>query len=148
MAGEITIRARGPGDAAAWCALWTGYLAFYETDVSDAVKGETFRRLRDPARPEQEGRVAVAGGRLVGLVHYIFHPHNWRIEPVCYLQDLFTLPDARGQGVGRAPIEAVYAEADARGAPTVYWLTQDFNATARRLYDRIGTRTPFIKYRR
>jgi GNAT superfamily N-acetyltransferase len=148
MAAKITIRALGPDDEAEWRALWTAYLAYYETDVSDEVKAETFRRLRDAARPEQEARVAAAGGRLVGLVHYIFHPHNWRIEPVCYLQDLYTLPEARGQGVGRALIEAVYAEADARGAPSVYWLTQHFNAPARRLYDRIGTLTPFVKYQR
>ena len=32
--------------------------------------------------------------------------------------------------------------------PNVYWLTQEFNATARRLYDRVGRATPFIKYRR
>ena len=148
MTDQITIRPLAPADAAEWRALWTAYLAFYETDVSDEVRAETFRRLRDAARPEQEARVAAAVGRLVGLVHYIFHPHNWRIEPVCYLQDLYTLPEARRQGVGRALIEAVYAEADARGAPSVYWLTQHFNAPARRLYDRIGTLTPFVKYQR
>ncbi|MDD9921010.1 MAG: GNAT family N-acetyltransferase, partial [Boseongicola sp.] len=57
-------------------------------------------------------------------------------------------PDVRGQGIGRALIEAVYSAADDAGAPAVYWLTQDFNAEARKLYDRIGTLTPFIKYAR
>jgi len=46
--------------------------------------------------------------------------------------------------VGRALIEAVYAEADAAGCPAVYWLTQDLNAPARRLYDRVAHVTPFI----
>jgi GNAT superfamily N-acetyltransferase len=145
---DIIIRALEPEDEAAWRALWTAYLAFYETDVSDAVKTETFRRLRDPDSPEQDGLLAESGGRPVGLVHFIFHAHNWRLEPVCYLQDLYTAPDARGRGVGRALIEAVYAAADARGAPSVYWLTQEFNHTARRLYDRVGRLTPFIKYER
>jgi len=148
MSRAITIRPPEPQDEKAWRALWTAYLAFYETDVPDAVKDETFRRLCDPARPEQEARVAVVDDQLVGLVHFIFHPHNWRLDPVCYLQDLFTAPEARGQGVGRALIEAVYAAADARGAPSVYWLTQDFNHTARRLYERVGHLTPFIKYTR
>jgi GNAT superfamily N-acetyltransferase len=80
------------------------------------------------------------------LVHYLFHRHCWRIEDVCYLQDLYAAPEVRGRGVGRALIEAVYRAADAAGAPSVYWLTQDFNATARQLYDRIGHVTPFVKY--
>jgi hypothetical protein len=45
-------------------------------------------------------------------------------------------------------IEAVYAAADAQGCPRVYWLTQEFNAAGRRLYDRVGELTPFIRYDR
>jgi GNAT superfamily N-acetyltransferase len=81
-------------------------------------------------------------------VHYLFHRHGWKIENTCYLQDLFTAPDARGRGVARALIEAVYTEADRQGAPVVYWLTQDFNHTARALYDKVAVKTPFIKYQR
>jgi GNAT superfamily N-acetyltransferase len=94
------------------------------------------------------GRLAWVDGKAVGLVHYLYHAHCWRVERVCYLQDLYAAPEARGTGVGRALIEAVYAQADADGAPVVYWTTQDHNTTARRLYDRIGTLTPFIKYQR
>jgi len=82
------------------------------------------------------------------LVHYILHPHNWREEDVIYLQDLYVRDDVRGTGAGRALIKAVYAVADANGTPSVYWLTQDSNNTARRLYDRIATLTPFVKYSR
>ena len=78
----------------------------------------------------------------------MFHRHAWRIENVCYLQDLFARSETRGQGVGRALIEAVYEAADAAGAPAVYWLTQEFNYTGRQLYDRIGVKTPFIRYNR
>ena len=87
-------------------------------------------------------------GTPVGLAHYLFHRHGWKVENVCYMQDLYAAPEVRGQGVGHALIETVYARADAAGAPDVYWLTQDFNTEARRLYDRIGTCTPFIKYAR
>ena len=66
----------------------------------------------------------------------------------CYLEDLFVSPDARGLGAGRALIEAVYAAADAAGADQVYWLTAHSNETARKLYDRVGRLTPFVKYRR
>ena len=84
----------------------------------------------------------------VGIVHYIYHAHNWRAEDVCYLQDLFAEEHVRGQGIGRALIEAVYAAADANGTPSVYWMTQHFNTNARLLYDRVGSLTPFLKYSR
>ena len=144
----LTIRPLRAADEAAWRRLWTGYLTFYEATVPETVYEETFRRLLTPDDTLPRGLVAERDGALVGLVHYMFHPHCWRIERVCYLQDLFADPAVRGEGVGRALIEAVYAAADKAGAPTVYWMTQEFNAEARKLYDRIGTLTPFIKYQR
>ena len=96
----------------------------------------------------QNALFAELDGAAVGIVHYIYHAHNWRAENVCYLQDLYAKEAVRGQGIGRALIEAVYAAADANGTPSVYWMTQDFNENARLLYDRIGTLTPFIKYSR
>jgi GNAT superfamily N-acetyltransferase len=144
----LTIRPLTAADHAEWHRLWTGYLAFYNTSVSEAVYAVTFARLLDPARPQQNALVAERDGRLVGLVHYIFHAHNWRIEDVCYLQDLYVDPETRGTGAGRALIQAVYAAADANGTPGVYWLTQDFNTTARQLYDRIAKVSPFIRYNR
>ena len=92
--------------------------------------------------------IAEVDSKPVGLAHYLFHRHCWRSENVCYLQDLYAAPSVRGMGIGRQLIEAVYAAADAEGAPNVYWLTQDDNKTARQLYDRIGQPTNFIKYQR
>lgn len=145
---DITIRPIAPGDKPAWAVLWRAYLDFYETTLPDTVYDATFARLCSADHPEQNGLLAVVDGKPVGLVHYIFHPHNWKPEGTCYLQDLFADPAVRGTGAGRALIEAVYAKADARGVPSVYWLTQDFNRTARQLYDRIANLTPFIVYRR
>lgn len=141
------VRSLTRADEPDWRRLWSAYLAFYEADVSEEVYATTFARLLSEEEP-QFGLIAQTGGVPVGLVHYIFHRHNWKIEDVCYLQDLYADPAHRGQGVGRALIEAVYAAADARGAPSVYWMTQSFNTTARKLYDRIGEETPFIKYQR
>lgn len=148
MPDNVTIRPLQPADEADWRRLWTGYLAYYETTVPEDVYQTTFQRLISPDHPNQNGLIALQGDQPVGLVHYIYHPHNWKIADVCYLQDLYADPAARGTGVGRKLIEAVYEAADAAGRPTVYWLTQDFNETARKLYDRIATVTPFIKYNR
>ena len=144
----IEIRPIAPADREAWQALWTAYLDFYESSVSDEVYDTTFARLCDPELRVQKGLLAINDETPVGLVHYIYHAHNWRLEPVCYLQDLYADPSVRGQGVGRKLIEAVYEKADVDGCPSVYWLTQNFNTEARKLYDRVGTLTPFIKYNR
>ena len=144
----VTIRPIRPSDETDWRRLWTGYLEFYETSVTDAVYQTAFARLLGNDPQDFRGMIAEVDGTPRGLVHYLFHRHMWKIENVCYLQDLYADPDVRGQGIGRALIEAVYKAADAAGAPAVYWLTQDFNTEARKLYDRIGSLTPFIRYNR
>jgi GNAT superfamily N-acetyltransferase len=140
------IRPIEPADEPAWRLLWRDYLAFYETELPATVYATTFARLTDPSVRDYQGLLALRDDAPVGLAHYIFHRHGWHVADVCYLQDLYVAPAARGTGAGRALIEAVYAEADAAGAADVYWLTQEFNVTARRLYDRIGRATPFVKY--
>ncbi len=147
-AAHIIVRPLVNSDEADWRKLWTGYLAYYETEVTEDVYASTFARLLSADAQEFHCLIAEMNGTPVGLTHYLFHRHAWKIENVCYLQDLYADPDIRGKGIGRALIEAVYEAADANGTPTVYWLTQDFNAAGRRLYDRIGTLTPFIKYGR
>ena len=148
MNDAVRIRPIGPDDEAEWRRLWTDYLTFYEASVSEEVYATTFARLLSGDDNEFRGLIAEAGGKPVGLVHFLFHRHCWRVEDVCYLQDLYADPEVRGTGVGRRLIEAVYAAADAAGSPTVYWMTQDFNTTARTLYDRVAAVTPFIKYQR
>lgn len=145
---NLTIRPLRPEDRSDWARLWRGYLEFYETSLPETVYDSTFARLLGDDPQDFNALVAEADGRLVGLTHYLFHRHAWKVENVCYLQDLYAVPEMRGKGVGRALIEAVYAAADANGTPAVYWLTQEFNTTARQLYDRIGVLTPFIRYQR
>lgn len=145
---SIEIRALTEQDEAIWRKLWTGYLEFYESEVDEAVYQSTFRRMLTEGDYEPNALIAWDGDNAVGLVHYMFHRHCWRVENVCYLQDLFADPSVRGKGVGRALIEAVYAAADAAGCPVVYWNTADDNHTARLLYDRIAKKTKFIKYQR
>ncbi len=144
----VTIRPLRAADEADWRRLWTAYLEFYNSSVPEAVYTSSFARLLGDDPQDFHGLVAEVDGKLVGLVHYVFHRHGWRIENVCYLQDLYADPAVRGTGIGRKLIEAVYAAADSAGAPSVYWLTQDDNYTGRQLYDRVGQLTNFIKYQR
>lgn len=144
----INIRALKPEDRKSWGMLWEGYLAYYETELPTEMYDIAFNRMLTLNEHEFHGMVAEKDGELVGLVHYLFHRHGWKVESVVYLQDLYVSPAARGTGAGRALIEEVYTAADAAGCPTVYWLTQDFNAPARKLYDQVSSKTPFIKYQR
>jgi len=136
-------------DLPAWKPLWDGYNAFYgrtgKTALPDDVTRTTWQRFFDPGEP-MFALVAESDGGLVGLVHYLFHRSTSRIAPTCYLQDLFTLPAARGKGVGRALIEAVYSRARDQGLQRVYWQTHESNATGRRLYDRVAENEGFIVY--
>lgn len=148
MPADFAIRPLREGDRVQWESLWQGYLSFYKMQLPDAVTEQTWRRFLDPEFPVHGFCAEDASGRLLGVTHYLFHYVTAAIGPRCYLQDLFTVDDARGRGVGRALIEAVYAAADARGADQVYWLTAEDNTTARALYDRVARVTSFIKYRR
>ena len=134
------------GDKPEWRRLWGLYLDFYETSVPEVVYQTTFARLLSGDPNEFRGLIATRGDRSVGIAHYVFHRHCWQEENVCYLQDLFVDAGDRGSGVGRALIEGVYAAADEAGFPAVYWMTQHFNVAGRRLYDRVGEITPFVKY--
>ena len=148
IAKSFEIRELFNDDFIKWKSLWKQYLEFYKTSVEDLVYETTFKRLISSNHLSQNAFVAEQENELIGLVHYIYHPHNWKIEDVCYLQDLFVLKTARGTGVGRALMETVYLAADRNKTSTVYWLTQDFNEQARELYDNIGILTSFIKYNR
>ena len=144
----LVIRPLVIDDEADWRRLWTAYLAFYETVLPEEIYRFTFVRLSGGGSGEFRGLVAVLDGRAVGLAHYLFHRSCWALNDICYLQDLYADPEVRGTGIGRALIEAVYGKAGEAGAPEVYWMTQEFNATARRLYDRIAGKTPFIIYQK
>lgn len=145
---ELVIRPLTAGDKAQWRELWAAYLAFYSTTLGASTYDTTFARLIDADNRTFQALVAEVDGLLVGLVHFIFHGHNWREEDVVYLQDLFVHQSQRQRGIGRHLIEHVYKVADEDGCPSVYWLTQEYNVDARTLYDQVAEVTPFIKYTR
>lgn len=142
-----TIRRLRRGDQAQWQTLWAGYLRFYRQHLAEQLTGVTFARLID-RHAQPHALVAEREGALVGFVHYTFHPSTWSLTDICYLEDLFVDPAGRGGGTGRALIQAVYAAADRAKAGSVYWMTQEFNADGRALYDTLAHRTSFIRYER
>ena len=139
----VAIEPLKPADRPAWEVLARGYKAFYNTPTSDAEYDTAWNRLL--ARDGVFGLAGWVDGQLVGIAHYLFHTSVWAPSN-CYLQDLFTLQAARGKGVARALIDAVAREARERKAARYYWLTQEHNAVARVLYDKVGKHQGFIRY--
>lgn len=144
---QTTIRPLATTDRADWGCLWDGYLKFYRAEVAPDVTERTFARLLDPGSG-LGGLVAEQDGRVIGICNYLFHASTWSDAPTCYLQDLFVGPDARGSGAAKALILECERVARAAGAFRLYWLTQEFNAPARSLYDTVAQRTSFIVYRK
>ena len=151
MIDDLTIRSVARGDYDNWLPLWNGYNAFYGRSGATALAPEitlmTWARFFDAYEPVH-ALVAESGGQLLGLTHYLFHRSTTAIDPLCYLQDLFTNEAARGKGVGRALINGVYDRARAVGSPRVYWQTHQTNHTAMLLYDKVAERSGFVVYRK
>jgi GNAT superfamily N-acetyltransferase len=140
-----------PGEFDAWVELWDGYNAFYGRHGPTALPSEitrtTWQRFFDAYEPVH-CLIAERDRQLLGLAHYIFHRSTIQIAPTCYLQDLFTSVAARGRGVGRALIEAVYGRARSANCGRVYWQTHETNLQAMRLYETLAARSGFIVYRK
>ncbi len=147
MAAHVIIRPVGPDERAAWEPLWNGYIAFYKATLATGASDVAWSRFHDPNEP-MHLLGAYVDGKLTGIVQYLFHRSTWTPGDYCYLQDLFVDDSARGLGLGRKLIEAVYDKAREAGASRVHWLTQNDNATARLLYDRIADNSGFMQYRK
>jgi len=144
---DVRIRPVEPADFDAWMPLWRGYQMFYEVDIAPETSRVTWDRFLDPREP-MSAALAFAGDEAIGLVHWIMHRSCWTVGDYCYLQDLFVDKSMRGKRIGRQLIEYVYEAAAAAKCSRVWWLTQESNATARLLYDRIADRSGFIQYRK
>jgi GNAT superfamily N-acetyltransferase len=147
MADKIVIRPVGKDERAGWEPLWDGYIAFYKAKLAPGVSDAAWQRFHDPDQP-MFLLGAYVDGKLTGIVQYVFHRSTWSTADYCYLGDLFVAESARGLGLGRALIEAVYDKASAAGASRVHWLTHTTNAQARVLYDQVAENPGFIQYRK
>lgn len=145
---SLVVRPVAQTDLPRWQPLWEGYNRFYGRDALAAeITRMTWSRFLDAYEPVH-ALVAEGDGRLLGLAHYLLHRSTIQIGPTCYLQDLFTEEAARGKGIGRALIEAVYERARDAGCPRVYWQTHETNVNAMKLYDKVAERSGFIVYRK
>ena len=135
-------------DHAAWLTLWHGYQTFYQVVHGEQMESLTWTRVLDAAEPMFALGAFSDDDTLLGIAHGILHLSTSTAGPYLYLQDLFTVEAARGQGIGRALIEAVYDRGRASGVSRVYWMTHESNLTARALYDKVANNAGFVQYRK
>ncbi len=142
----LIIRAIEEKDKDQWLKLWAGYLEFYKSLISPEQTELTWKRI---VNNEQKmfGFVAESEEVVIGFTHCLFRPSTWTETDYCYLEDLFVDPNIRGKGVGRALMEKVIELAKEKNSKRVYWTTQEFNKTARVLYDSITPVSEFVQYR-
>jgi GNAT superfamily N-acetyltransferase len=148
---DALIRPVVRADRERWDKLWQGYNEFYARSGPKALDPQitdtTWERFFDTYEP-LHALVAERGDEILGIAHFLFHRSTISIQPVCYLQDLFTAEEARGKGIGRGLIEAVYDRAQQASASRVYWQTHETNETAMRLYDEVAEKSGFLVYRK
>jgi len=100
--------------------------AHFSQFIADTARGIQFVALGDD-------------GQALGFATLYFPMGSVTPGPYCLMNDLFTMPAARGQGVGRALILHCLAYAQSRGFDKISWQTALTNATAQRLYDSLPT---------
>ena len=143
---NLTVRAIEEKDKSQWLKLWAGYLEFYKSTISPEQTELTWKRLINNEL-KMFGFVAENEDGVIGFTHCLFRPSTWTETDYCYLEDLFVDPNIRGKGVGRALMEKVVEFAKQKESKRVYWTTQEFNKTARVLYDSITPVSEFVQYR-
>jgi len=143
---NFNIRELKETDKDRWLELWAGYLEFYKSNLSPEQTEFTWKRLINNEK-KMYGFVAENESGVIGFTHCLFRPSTWTETDYCYLEDLFVDPNIRGKGVGRALMNRVIELAKAKNSKRVYWTTQEFNKTARVLYDSITSVSEFVQYR-
>ena len=145
MTTPCTIRAALPSDEAAWRELWKGYCDFYQARLPAEVTQRTWTRILDPDS-QIMCVVAEVDGQVYGFANCVVHENTWETQAVCYLEDLYVRPGARGRGIGGALVEWLRNAMRAEGWARLYWTTRRDNAEARRLYDRFASTDDFVRY--
>lgn len=143
---SVSVRELKEQDQSRWYELWSGYCQFYQVQVPGEVTEETWKRVLNPDRDDMYCLVAESNGNIIGFVICVIHPGTWTSKDLTYLEDLYVSETARGQGAGRALIDAVYAKAKRLNHHRVYWRTHTDNTVARALYEKVADDSDWVMY--
>lgn len=145
MSELISVRPLGETDRCEWGHLFDSYREFHKIAKDPGVDELVWGWLMDPEH-ESRGLVALLDDGIAGIVHYRVSPRSIAGDAIVNLDDLFTLPERRGLGVGRALIESVVSIAREVGAHEVQWVTNGWNSDAQAAYRKLAEETDWVTY--
>lgn len=143
---DLTVRPVAAADEARWKELFRAYRDFYELTPDEAIVERVWGWISDP---DHECRALVAEDSALGIIalaDYRTFSRPSAGTTGIWLDDLFTDPEVRGSGAGRALIARLQEIAGAEGASAVRWITAEDNHRAQILYTKVGTRTRWVTY--
>jgi GNAT superfamily N-acetyltransferase len=143
----LRIEPIAPGQMDDLLPLVAAYQRFYEAEEIDDERNRAF--FARFLAPSEDGMLLGAwrNGDLAGYACLYWSFTSIVPAETVLLNDLYVDPAARGQGVGRALIEASAAVGRERDAQRLEWMTRLHNETAQRLYDSTGAeRSEWIEY--
>ena len=128
-----------------WRELYRGYADFYQAKMNETILNTVWEWLQDETH-ELNGLVYETDGSIVALAHYRRMPSPIRGKDIGFLDDLFVVPEYRGRKIGEQLINRLKEISRAENWNLIRWITQENNATAKRLYDKVAQKTTWNVY--
>ena len=142
---KYTIESIQRDDYKKWINIYHKYAEYYEVDIPEKGFEKTWNWLINPSHPLR-GLVVKENEEIIAFGHYRGMPSPLDSCDVGFLDDLYVLPDSRGNKIGEALIEKIKEEGKKEGWLYINWITKDNNYRARSLYDKLATKTDWNYY--
>ncbi|HEY6904926.1 MAG TPA: GNAT family N-acetyltransferase [Candidatus Acidoferrales bacterium] len=134
----LRIRRATPRDTAVILGLVRG-LAKYERLLQwFHPNAKRFRRHGFGRRRYCDTLICTQAGRPIGFALYYFTYSTFACRPILFVEDLFVLPDERGQGAGKLLMSALARVAIRQGCSQMAWNVLHWNTSAIKFYRRLG----------
>ena len=127
-------------DKKQWEKLYKGYAVFYKVEMNNQILKTVWDWLNDKNH-ELKGIGYEIDGKIVGLAHYRKLLSPLKGKYIGYLDDIFVDPEYRGQKIGKKLLDKIKEISKINDWNLVRWQTDEDNFTAKKLYDKVATKT-------
>ena len=127
-------------DKELWKKLYKGYANFYKVEMNNQILQTVWNWLNDKNH-ELKGISYEVDGKIVGVAHYRKLLSPLKGKYIGYLDDIFVDPEYRGKKIGKKLLNKIKEISKASNWNLVRWQTDEDNSTAKKLYDKVATKT-------